>query len=1018
MDLQGMLEMQFEKNVVEYFLWESYNIDSRKHLYTIINKADDDSRKEIGKHRILQNMFLLRRGRDPGFSLHVYDIIKKDVNAIQNTALYIQKLLLDGSYYDVNKIFNPYSSINNQEKKKIVDKDLKHTFRLPIVFEERGDGLFNIKQEDFLEEYSQMHMRSLNESIEYFNQRYEIALETKDDQAANAIRDVMQEYQTSHFDLDYFSRKGEFYWDSDTEKKENFEFLKYLSENIANSEYYSSNPANAEWQLAINILTLGFEEKLIKILADYDIGIVDELSELKISLMYIKFLADAFSITSVIWFNSLSLKEKQQLLNGTYTLDSQKLTDYLATFTQKNRTILSLELFADRMYLNKFFDVAETTYAFLNENTEDDYKKAGYLSKLGDINRDKMEFEKAYSAYEELFDFSSKTLRVNKRKRKGGRKTFEQYENPRIVTTLSLLRMAEMDFLLGNGDAEDHINNARERIERANKAEKLSLMWNLACTYRRTEQFDWEYECLHDIVSLGENKRNDLVDKAEERITQIDKYFSWTAEKLDDKKLREEEQNKNHYRLAAIAESLRNSFQFEREAEYLNMALKIKENEQIKLNLAISKYNQSNFSEAKKDFIKLILSSEKKIVTQSYLYLASIDFQQDNNQKGLENILNAILPLIKTLSSIDKCKQEVDDIEQEFTLEEEIEAIEILPPAIRLCINNLIPIKKSNVLKEVLDHILDYSTKLSKPSIHHDIVCIACDVLFTKGLVEEALLLSEKSIEQLSADKGYKLSANEYTAHMYFDLGMHDKSIKYLRDALNIDSQFPEIWKKLGLNYEQLLDFKNAEKSIDKAMEIETDYPGLEKLKEKYNHLKKDTINFNKIKDGDVKKFFMSAERLVLDIPKSVNEDEFDFTIALVSYGKGVESLLHKKVSINLRKKIHKKHGFPIPGDLFRNLPASLKNILGKKDMTITLGSWPYVFDDCKKYSFNPIAEEANNYFLARFNKKKNIVFESCKTVSNYRNGSAHYTSKAMDEIMKDRKIIVEQVNNLIDVFY
>ncbi|WP_209615791.1 tetratricopeptide repeat protein [Methanolobus bombayensis] len=1011
--------MQFEKNVVEYFLWESYNIDSRKHLYKIINEAEDATRKEIGKHRILQNIFLLRRGRDPGFALHIYNMIKKDANAIQNTALYIQKLLLDGSYYDVNKIFNPYLSINSQAKKKsIVDKDLKHTFRLPIVFEERGDGLFNIKQEDFLEEYFQMHLRSLNESLEYFNQRYEIALETKDDQAANAIRDVIQEYQTSHFDLEYFSRKGEFYWDSDTEKKDNFEFQKYLSENITNSDYYSSNPANAEWQLAINILTLGFEEKLTKILNDYDIGIVNEFSEEEISLKYIKFLADAFSITSVIWFNSLSLNEKQQLLNGTYTLDNQNLTDYLATFNQKNRSILSLELFADRMYLNKFLDVAETTYSFLSENTEDDYRKAGYLSKLGDINRDKMEFEKAYSLYKELFDFASKTLRVNKRKRKGGRKTFEQYENPRIVTTLSLLRMAEMDFLLGNNDAENHINNARERIERANRIEKLSLMWNLACTYRRTEQFDREYECLHDIIALGENQRDDLVDKADERITQIDKHFSWTAEKLDDKKLSEEEQNKEQYRLVAIAESLRNSFQFERESEYLKMALKIKENEQLKLNLAISKYNQSNVPEAKNDFVKLILSSDKKIVTQSYLYLAFIDFQQDNNQKGLENISRAIVPLIKTLSHLDNCKQEVDDIEHQFTPEEEIEAIEILPPAIKLCIDNLIPIKKPNVLKEVLDNIFDHSAKLSQPSIHHDMICIACKVLFVKGLVEEALLLSEMSIGQLSADKQLEISANEYTAHMYFDLGMHDKSIKYLKDALKIDSQYPDLWKNLGLNYEQLLDFNNAEKSIDKAMEIEADHPGLEKLKEKYNRLKKDTINFNKIKDDNIKKFFMSAERLVLDIPKSVNEDEFDFTMALVSYGKGVESLLHKKVSIKLRKKIHKKHGFPIPDDYFRNLPASLKNILGKKDRTITLGSWPYIFDDCKNYSFNPIVEEANNYFLARFHKNKNIVFKSCKTVSDYRNGSAHYTSKTMNEIMKDRKIIIEQVNNIIDVLY
>ncbi len=80
--------MQFEKNVVEQFLWESYNIDSRKHLYKIINEADDYTRKEIGKHRTLQDLFLLRSGK-AGFAFHVYGLINRDEKVFQSAAFYI-----------------------------------------------------------------------------------------------------------------------------------------------------------------------------------------------------------------------------------------------------------------------------------------------------------------------------------------------------------------------------------------------------------------------------------------------------------------------------------------------------------------------------------------------------------------------------------------------------------------------------------------------------------------------------------------------------------------------------------------------------------------------------------------------------------------------------------------------------------------------------------------------------------------------------------------------------------------
>jgi len=161
----------------------------------------------------------------------------------------------------------------------------------------------------------------------------------------------------------------------------------------------------------------------------------------------------------------------------------------------------------------------------------------------------------------------------------------------------------------------------------------------------------------------------------------------------------------------------------------------------------------------------------------------------------------------------------------------------------------------------------------------------------------------------------------------------------------------------------------------------------------------------------------MSAERLTLDLSKSINEDEFDFTMALVSYGKGLETMLHSKISKPLRKKIHEKHGI-LDDDQYGSLPYSLQKILGNKERTISLGSWQHVMKDCRKYIQNPIVRECRDYFAGKLNKDKAIIFESSKVVSDYRNGSAHHTSKTMDEIMDDRRVIVDKINNVIDVFY
>ena len=1013
--------MQFEKNVVEQFLWESYNIDSRKHLYKLINEVDDDTRKEVGKHRILQDLFLLRRGRDPGFAFYVYELIKKDEKPFQSTAFYIQKLLLEGSYFDENQIFSPYMSNPKLNKSKsIVDSSLKHTFHLPIYFEERGDGHVNFMMKNPIDSIKYSRNESTKESLEYFNQRYEIALENKDELTADAIRDLIQEYSTSYYSFDYFTKKQKFYWDSATQKKENYEYIKYLSQNIANQNLYNEDHAFSERELAVTILGLGLEENFLEILNNNGMEVIIDDSKARYSPIYIKFLMDAFSITSTIWFNSLSLKEKENLLNDVYPLNQDKFIDYILILNEKEKSNFLIDYLSLNMYLNGFMDIVESIWVYKYENAKDNFGKASCLNKLGDIYREKIEYDKAYAYYRESLEYTSKLPLVDRKK---SRTNFDMQSNPQYLHILSLLRIAEMEYLLGNISAKKNIQDATNKINRMDIQSKISLMWNLACTYRRAGQFEKEYDCLDILASLGKNKREDLVNKADSRLDLMNQYVLESG-MLDQKKLYEIEQEEKSQKLISIANILRNSFQFEREAMYLITALKIHESSGIKYDIAVSKYNSGNLAEAKSLFKELSTCSETDVAIKSKIYLSLTNFQLDNELKNLENIYDAFLPSILSLSALKDSIDDDTELKQDFR-QEDIDmvtgfikrtAMEDLQPVIELSITNVLFLKKHEMLTQIFDNILELSAEKCPQDVHLALTYNVIVSLFNKGLTNEAVNLSIKSIKHFNADE-MKIGALDTTANLYFLLGQHKKSVELLNDSFKVDSKHANIWKNQALNYEKLLDFKKAEECVDKALEINPNYPGLEGLKEKYARLKKNTINFTKLKDVDVTKFFMSAERLTLDLSKSINEDEFDFTMALVSYGKGMESMLHNKISKPLRKKIHTKYG-TLSKQKVRSLPSSLQQILGQKEKTISLGSWSYIMNDCKKYIKNPIVRESRDYFAGKLNKNRDIIFDSSKVVSDYRNGSAHYTSKTIYEIMADRKVIVEKINNIIDVFY
>lgn len=989
--------MKFKQNVVEQFLWESYDIDSWKYLIKKLEESDESKIEEIGKNVIIQHSFQIRKVLDPGFRCYILDQIKKDKSAVKMAEHYIEKLLLDSIHFDECKTFssNPKNDCNNNLHRKTVDENLKHTPIFEIDHEDRGDGFANFK----IRMSEESRANDLKTSIEYFNQRYEIARAEGDELTANAIENAIYEYKTGMFSLLNLNKKQKYYWET-VNQEVVFDWMKYSFENInfayLNHDYNSFHKPYIENIISL-IGTLEFEDSLVNLLERFDIPTGNQPSEKILDLKYIKFLTDAFSIASIIWFNSLDLKDKEKLLNGNYTLDSVRVTELIDKVAQSNSDkIDTLPRFALECFQDGFFDVAEVFYEYIYNHSDNPYQKSACMDKIGDIQREKMDYKMALGYYNKAYEYADK-IQINRRVPTKNN-SIEFATNRKYVTLIESLRASEMEYMLGKTDISiQQILEVEEMAEKSKLDERLSILWNIACIYKRIGEYEKEYSCLDKIAELGKERRKDLVVKAEERLLFLNCSLNNHNFKLDNQILKEHDIREKKEKILKVADLMRMSFQFEREIEHIKNILKIENDANLRLEMAFCYYNLRKMDFAEMELKKTIDDTEKpKILTFCHLYLSFIYFKHNKIENGFTEIEKTVKYGILS--------ENIDEI-------------------IQHCIFRLLPIKKQTLLKQTLESVLN----IVEPEYSNDdfisLLLRTSMYLLRHGVVNDAVYFAEIGIKKSGQNPELKVKSLSNIAEIYSIREDYNKSIEYLEQATSTNPKLIEIWGNMADAYSNLFDFKQAEECIDKALVIEPNNKKYKKLKEEYNELGKDNINFTKIKDEDVKNYFLSAERIILEFANSLDEEEFDFSLSLVSYGKGLETMLHNRISKPLREKIHKEYRTPLADKYFNKygsnyLPFSLRSILGIKEKTINLGSWQYILGDCNAKNKIDIVRKSQDYFAGKLNKNKKMIFSACKIISEYRNGAAHFTSKPKDEILNIRKEIIEEINKVVGALY
>ena len=491
---------------------------------------------------------------------------------------------------------------------------------------------------------------------------------------------------------------------------------------------------------------------------------------------------------------------------------------------------------------------------------------------------------------------------------------------------------------------------------------------------------------------------------------------------------------------------LRFHFQFEDAARYLKTVPNINNDDNLLLIQAMISYliNKGNTDKLGKEtrrlFESLILLYPDE--NHAYLYLSIIDFQIGDFESSILNLKKAMKISFETGNS-----HQIFD----FLLTLDIDTNKLRTPApliayemmIRIFIKELAFTNKHHELCNIFDRVEPFVEKY-KQTFFADMGNIFTDF----GYFEIGLVYYKKCLKRLSVIE----NTDESQALVYCNIGTnyanqdrHSDAIMSYLESIKLKQDYYEAWRNKASSEGFLLNYKDGAESMEKAifyLKSGDNYQS-EKLqsyieqKETYDNLSSSTILFTQIKDdSEVERLLKTAESIMfkLSMSKQIKED-FDFSLVLLEYGKAIETMLDEHISKRIRIHIfeeislEKQQKYLYNKGMIKNryfygtkhmhsLPKTLKNILGEKPKTISLGQWGYLEEDLRKSKNNGLVKLISEYLKKDTQYDMNKIYEICDSIVELRNGSAHRGIKEMEEVWDLRKSIIEPINEAIKIIY
>lgn len=188
----------------------------------------------------------------------------------------------------------------------------------------------------------------------------------------------------------------------------------------------------------------------------------------------------------------------------------------------------------------------------------------------------------------------------------------------------------------------------------------------------------------------------------------------------------------------------------------------------------------------------------------------------------------------------------------------------------------------------------------------------------------------------------------------------------------------------------------------------------LEKIVNKYNNISKGqkSIKIHKISNTKIREMFSSADQIFTQFQNSA---KFDASGVINYYSKGLESILHEKVSSYFEPLIQKYKRKLIRKETSTEFNKKFGNLMQKK--SISPGIWARIMKDRDTPYKDTGLQEFYNCIEDNFDINTIMAIQrACEFISHYR--EAHSNIISMGKVLAIRPKAIDLLNSVIDKLY
>lgn len=989
--------MHITKEAMNFFLYETHLLQKTISFADIIGEREIDEKTKINLDNNLNELFLFRMLRDPGFQQFILESISQDREIIYETLKYMTKLFSDFTY----NIANFYSPIE-----KIDEKDNKY---LDKIISDQVD-YYKVDFTTFITDIDRSN------STHFYQYLQKQASEEQNDIALTAIQTIINflENYNAFGKMPFIENKEHFQKSFNKKRDQQSQF--YIHRNLKFSDYYI-NPERKDYDMPL-LRCVSFQKETRDAIAkNFEISIpdhpwIEKSAFLSLNsdkqrefIRYIRFTNDAFFISAEFWFSNKTEQEKLTILNKEYPFEINE-TNLSSIYVEE------IDAYANVLCDRRYYDYALKLFNHCLNRAQSDIDRFSFLDdtaycykNLEDYHNAKLRYEAAYKIIYNYIDDNNWISHL----------TFDIRKSRYSAQYLILLDkkyIAEMDYHLGNKiEANERMSEILNDIEMLNNEEKIILLNEISIAYHNTFHPQEEYEILYKILDEVHIDA-ELWDNVNHRLTTLDKFVDLPRESSSEK-FKNLVQLEKMVNLIPKIEFTLNSFQFTRALKIIENIYNLNskatpwEKEPI-LVLAKAYFEVQNYSIARDYFEQY--HSESNQTYQSVIQYAGypgICMILENKEKdGINSLLNEIASfseLFKKRELGQAIGTLLNHVTKELFLSEKEDVAKIID-ALTPGIEKHLPIEESTF------YIVSAYTS----------IC-----WYEKAIETVNRLISEKDI-----DVNFHALLIFRKGDLYFDACNFDAALSCYQEADKSDyyssptSERAKLMQNMAMAYIENMNLIEARKCLDAVSKITPENIEIQKQKDEIGEFLDEHLSLESIKCHPARLTLKTAEREALDLYRSIaEEEEFDFSPPLGYYGKGLDILLNEEVWSDIRENVFEKFTaedcWGICPEYYTDLPFFLKDPLNRNPnyrKSISLGAWIKI--DVDKNNGHPVIDFIIKSIKEKFGNKYKIVKDACDFLAPYRNDVFHKSVKGKREVLELRGKAIQHINAVIELIY